>query len=284
MSVLDGKQRLTTLQEYANDGFALPKDMDDVTITDVSYDEEKKPIITEKTYKIAGKRFSKLDPELQKTFNKYKIEVKLLAGYSDKQIEEQFYRLNNGCTFTKSQKANVKAGTRLAGEIESIEKCDFFQNRAVFTKSQRKRGEVKSCILQTMMILSGYDFKNFGANEVLKFAKYFSQNLDEDVVKRTKELYIKLPDMLPNQSDDLDRYLKKINIPVIISNFDEADRSEKCITTKEYKAFLDEWFSAGMICCNYRSFCGLGAISKAKVVGRISCMNDTMYEFMDGLI
>ena len=40
MSVLDGKQRLTTLAEFANDEFALPKDMDDVVVTDVSYDDE----------------------------------------------------------------------------------------------------------------------------------------------------------------------------------------------------------------------------------------------------
>ena len=39
MSVLDGKQRLTTLYEFANDGFALSGDIDDVTIVDISYDE-----------------------------------------------------------------------------------------------------------------------------------------------------------------------------------------------------------------------------------------------------
>jgi hypothetical protein len=283
MSVLDGKQRLTTLQEYVNDGFALPKDMDDVTITDVSYDEEKNPIITETTHKIAGKKFSKLDSELQKIFNKYKIEVKLLAGYSDEQIEEQFYRLNNGCTFTKSQKANVKVGTKLAGEIKSIEDSEFFQNRAMFTNSQKKRGEIKSCILQTMMILSGYDYKNFGANEVLRFAREFSDNPDYDVVSRTKELFEKLPEMLPEHDEDLDKNLKKINIPIIVNNMDVADKSEKCITNKEYKAFLNDWLSAEMVCGNYMSFCGQGSVSRAKVVGRIACMNDAMEEFMDSL-
>ena len=144
MSVLDGKQRLTTLNEFANDKFVLPQDMDDVVIIDVSFDENKNPVKEEKTYKIAGKKFSNLEPELQKVFNKYKIDVVLLAGFTDEQIEDQFYRLNNGCIFTKSQKANVKLGTELAGKIKEIEECDFFENRAVFTNTQRKRGEIKS--------------------------------------------------------------------------------------------------------------------------------------------
>ena len=123
-------KRLTTIYEFVNDKFALPKDMDDVVITDVTFDENKNPIKEEKIYKVAGKKFSKLDIELQKIFNKYKIDVVLLAGFTDEQIEDQFYRLNNGCTFTKSQKANVKLGTELAGKIKEIEECDFFENRA----------------------------------------------------------------------------------------------------------------------------------------------------------
>jgi len=42
MSVLDGKQRLTTLYEFAKDGFALSNDLDDVTVVDVFFDEESK--------------------------------------------------------------------------------------------------------------------------------------------------------------------------------------------------------------------------------------------------
>ena len=52
MSVLDGKQRLTTLYEFAKDGFALSNDLDDVTIVDVSFDEDKNPVKEEYTYQI----------------------------------------------------------------------------------------------------------------------------------------------------------------------------------------------------------------------------------------
>lgn len=283
MSVLDGKQRLTTLRDFAQDKFALPKDMKDIVITDVSFDKENKPIKEEKVYKVAGKKFSKLDPELQKAFNKFKIDVVLLAGFTDEEIEEQFYRLNNGCTFTKAQKANVKLGTEMSKKIEEIEHCDFFENRAHFTKTQIKHGEIKACILQTMMLLSDFEYKNFGGNEVLRFAKGLNENPDYKLIKRTKELYDKLFCVLPYYDKELDKILKKINIPIIIKNMDTVDKIEAVISDKDYEEFLLEWFTDGMICSGYIGYCGQGATSKTKVTKRISAMKNYLNTFVEDL-
>ena len=282
MSVLDGKQRLTTLHEFVNDKFVLPKDMDDIVIIDVSFDENKNPVKEEKTYKIAGKKFSNLEPELQKVFNKYKIDVVLLAGFTDEQIEDQFYRLNNGCIFTKSQKANVKLGTELAGKIKEIEECDFFENRAVFTNTQKKRGEIKSCILQTMMLLSDFDYKNFGANEVLRFASELNENPDYRLIEETKELFDELLCVLPSYDKDLDKNcLKKIHIPILIKNLDTVHKIDEKVSDNDYEAFLLDWFTAGMVCSNYIDFCGHGSTSRVKVEGRISAMEEALHEFLE---
>ena len=283
MSVLDGKQRLTTLYDFRKDKFALPKDSDDVVIKTVSFDEDKNPIFEENTYVVAGKKFSKIDPALQKIFNKYKIEVKLLAGYTDEQIEEQFYRLNNGCVFTKSQKANTKLGTDVAAKIEEIKNCDFFENRASFTNSQRKRGEVTSCILQTMMLLSGFEYRNFGANEVLRYANELSENPDYELIERTKELFDKLFVVLPEYDKEMDKQFKKIHIPTLIMNIETATEMESELSEKEYMAFLQDWFTAGMVCSNYMDYCGQGSTSKSKVMGRVVAMDDALLTFIEKL-
>ena len=244
MSVLDGKQRLTTLHEFAKDGFALSNDMDDVTIVDISYDENREPIKEEKTYPIAKKKFSELDVELQ-IFNKYKLEVKLLAGFTDEQIEEEMYRLNNGSTFTKSQKANVKLGTELAGKIKEIEECDFFENRAVFGNLQRKRGEVTNCILQSMMLISDFDYKSFSPNETLRFAERLNENPDYQLVDRTKDLFDDLLCVLPPYDKELDKNcLKKIHIPILIKNLETVRKMDDIVSDKEYEVFLLDWFAA----------------------------------------
>lgn len=282
MSVLDGKQRLTTLYEYAKDGFALANDLDDVTIVDVSFDKDKNPVKEERTFKIAKKKFSELDSELQKVFNKYKLEVKLLAGFSDEQIEDQFYRLNNGCTFTKSQKANVKLGTELAGKIKEMEECDFFENRAVFTNLQRKRGEVTSCILQSMMLLSGFEYRSFAASEVVRYAELLNENPDYDLIDKTKDLFDRLFCVLPPYDKELDKNcLKKIHIPILIHNLDAMDRLDAGygLTDEEYTEFLKKWFEVWNDTSGYLDFCGQGSTGRTKVEGRVETMRKELREY-----
>ena len=282
MSVLDGKQRLTTLYEFSQDGFTLSADLDDVTIVDVSFGMDRNPIKEERTYPIAKKKFSELDTKLQKVFNKYKLEVKLLAGFTDEQIEDQFFRLNNGCTFTKSQQANVKLGTELAGKIKEIEECDFFENRATFTNTQKKRGEITSCILQTMMLLSDFDYKNFGANEVMRYAKELNENPDYELVDRTKELYDKLFCVLPPYDRERDRNLKKIHVPILIKNLDTVNKMDidYILTDNEYTDFLKNWFEVWNDTSGYLNFCGQGSTGRTKVEERIEIMKKELREYM----
>jgi len=281
MSVLDGKQRLTTIYDYYNDGFKLSKDLDSITINDFRFDDEKNRIDNIKTYEIANKSYSQLDDSLKEIFKSFKINAKLLAGYTDEQVEEQFYRLNNGSVFTKAQKATVKLGTELAGKIKEIEENDFFTNRACFTNSQKKRGEVTSCILQTLMLLTGYNYKNFGANEVLKFAEYFNENPDYKQLEYCSELFDKLFSVLP-YSEDIDKQLKKIHIPMLIMNLDAIDGLDVDyeLTDDEYKAFLNKWFEVWNETSGYTDFCGTGSTGKSKVEGRVSIMTRELRDYV----
>ena len=248
MSVLDGKQRLTTLYEFAKDGFALSNDLDDVTVVDVSFDENKNPVKEERTYPIAKKKFSELDPELQKVFNKYKLEIKLLAGFSDEQIEG----------------------------------CDFFENRAVFSNLQRKRGEVVSCILQSMMLLSDFEYRSFAAGEVVRFAECLNENPDYGLIDKTKDLFDRLFCVLPPYDKELDKNcLKKIHIPILVKNLDAMDKLDVGydLTDDEYTEFLRKWFEVWNDTSGYLEFCKQGSTGKAKVEGRIETMKKELREY-----
>lgn len=104
-SVLDGKQRLTTIYEYVNDGFKLSKDIPPINrkknriVTDANGQRRKESIIEE--YEIAGKYFSELDEYLREKMNDTEISVIMLIDATDEEIEEQFFRLNNGTALTK---------------------------------------------------------------------------------------------------------------------------------------------------------------------------------------
>lgn len=134
-----------------------------------------------------------------------------------------------------------------------------------------------------MMLLSDFDYKNFGANEVLRFAKELNDNPDYELVEKTKDLYDKLFCVLPSYDKELDKNLKKIHIPVIVKNLDYTNESEEPITDKEYEAFLLDWFTAGMVCSNYIDYCGQGSTGKTKVEGRISSMKESLKVFIENL-
>lgn len=277
-SVLDGKQRLTTVYDFYNDKFKLPKDIENIIIVDVDYTNGEQNI-SENNYVVADKRFSELDGKLKEIFLDFTFDAKMLVGFSDDEIEEQFYRLNNGCIFTKAQKSNVKLGTVLAGKLKEIEQSNFFKYKATFSSAQRRRGEITSCILQTLMLLTGYEYSNFGSGEILKFAEWYSDNYDENQLEYCKQLYDTLYNLLPDD-DNSKKYLKKINIPMMIMDLDYRDSLDETISDEEYTGFLVKWFEVWIETSGYIDFCGQGSTSKAKVEGRSTIIDKELKDYI----
>lgn len=272
-SVADGKQRLTTIFEYYQDGFKLPKNM--TTVLDGQ------------SYDISEMKFSELPEDLQEEFLDYLIDIKLLNGFTDEEIEEQFYRLNNGETFTRPQKANVKLGTELADKISDITDSNFFKLKASFSKKQVKAAEPLSCVLQTLMLLTGFDYKNMSNNEVLRFAVQIGQEFKDgkfsaEQIDYCKYLYERLYAILPDDKE-VKKSLKKVNIPTVIMNLEkmEALESEGMITEEQYKEFLKWWYTEGILSEDYTATCGAGATGKVKTDDRINVMEDALLEFID---
>lgn len=267
--VIDGNQRLHTCYDFYKDKFKLPKAVDDIELDGVAYN-------------VAGFKFSELPQDLQDALLDYDIGVKIMNELSDDEIEEQFYRLNNGTTFTKAQQANVKLGSEVAQKIKEIEECDFLQNRASFSNSQRKRGEVTSCILQTLMLLTGFEYRNLGANEVLRFAEHFNDNTDYKQLEYCKGLFDKLWDVLPEYNKEYDKQFKKIHIPILIMNLDAMSGLDVNyeLTDAEYADFLRQWITVWCDTSGYEEFCGAGSTSRTKVEGRIAVMERELREYV----
>ena len=163
-SVLDGKQRFTTVYDFVHDGFSLVDDMPVVTIrkrhviTDDNGNKRGKFVNYE--YDISNKKFSELDETLKETIKDFPFTVMLLSDCTDEDIENQFFRLNNGTPLTKDQKTRVILGDELAQFLDTQEQTEFFNKKAYFTNNQRKHGEVQTCILQTLMLIMDYSYKD----------------------------------------------------------------------------------------------------------------------------
>lgn len=269
-SVLDGKQRFTTIYDYVNDGFMLSENTPSIyrktkkIITDENGQRRREDVIEE--YEIAGKYFSEIGEYLQEKLNDTLISVIMLIDATDEEIEDQFYRLNNGTALTKDQKTRVMLGDELALFIDKVEASEFFAKKSYFTSLQKKRGEIQTCILQTLMLVMDYPFKSFNSDTTMEFAEWFRANHKNSDLEYCEELFSKLNEAVIKE-DKPNKLMKKINIPMLAYHIQTID--EIGISLERYGEWIQEFFDSYTPDCEYASHCGQGSTSKIKVLARL---------------
>ena len=96
-SVLDGKQRMTTVFSFINGEFSLSENIPDVEIEG-------------ELYEIAGKYFEDLDEDVQQEILRFKFNIQSFEDVTNETIEDIFFRLNNSTPLTKPQKSRPLMG------------------------------------------------------------------------------------------------------------------------------------------------------------------------------
>lgn len=269
-TVLDGMQRFTTVYDFVHDGFHLSGNMPLVTIrrrkTITDDIGNRRAVFVNEEYDISNKKFSELEEKMQDRIIDFQFSVILLSDCTDEDIENQFYRLNNGTPLTKDQKARVILGDDLAAFIDTQETKDFFATKAYFNSSQRKQGAIQTCILQTLMLVMDYPYKDIGNNSVIDFAKWFRPNHRESDLEYCADIFDKLNEAIP-ETKTLNRLLKKINIPIFAYHVQTAD--EIGMDIKSYGKCILSFLEAYTPECEYAEYCGSGAYKKDKVKARM---------------
>lgn len=281
-SVLDGKQRFTTLHDYMKDGFKLSRNTPNVNIqtikvdTDENGQRQRKTIVEE--YEIAGKLFSELDTKLQDKLKGKVLSVILLTDCSNEEIEDQFFRLNNGTALTKDQKTRVFLGDELAAFIDRVEASEFFQQdagKSYFTPLQRKKNEIQTCILQTLMLVMDYPFRDFTNNTTMAFAEWFRANHKNSDLEYCEELFEKLNMAIP-KAERPNKQMKKINIPIFAYHIQTVD--EMGITLEKYGEWICDFLDSYTPDCEYAAYCGESSTSKTKVMARLEYVEKQLRE------
>jgi DNA-binding ferritin-like protein (Dps family) len=124
-SILDGKQRLTIISDFFHGQWKLIKDMPTVWVENVEYD-------------ISGLTFKELNEEVKEELEDASLLMYIFNDCSDEEIEEIFYRLNNGTALTQDQKTRAKLGEDLLTFVDEILKTNFFKTKAYFSSYQLK--------------------------------------------------------------------------------------------------------------------------------------------------
>jgi hypothetical protein len=260
---IDGKQRLTTIFDLIADKYKLHKDTP-------SFERDGEEIV------LANKLFSELDSSTQEDILRFKFNCICLEDATDDEIEEVFFRLNNGVVLSANQKAKAKIGVELAQFLDKLLDMKFFKETCSFSQAQLRKADDMCALLQSMMLLDGdYQYKSISSNEALDYAINAKDNFTEEQQEELETIVEYLGDALIDKSS----FARKINIPMLFL------MARKAIAMKiDYPDFWD-WFNAFSKAytpeCEYAQFCSTGSIKKEKTNGRIDVITkdfDTFFK------
>ncbi|MFD1705231.1 DUF262 domain-containing protein [Siminovitchia sediminis] len=274
--VLDGKQRILTMKNFVEGFFRLHEDTPEVTI-----DDEK--------FEIAGKFYSELDEEVQDMIISRTIVTYTIDGETatDEEIEDLFFRMNNGLALTTQQKAKALMGVEWAKRLNELGQHKLIQEYSSFSKTQLKADSHLTAIIQTMMMLDdSYEYKDVTQGTISDYSSTF-----KDDPERKRELLEKVQQAMDYLAEAFDRketlLLRKVHFPMTLITAIKA--KEMVVSGDEFNEWAFEFKEAFkpskenasiLLETDYEKYTGAGSTKKEKAVGRMNEMLRHMEKYM----
>lgn len=147
--LIDGLQRLTTLEEYKNGAFRISKNLEMPFVYYQQCINEEMKVVK---YDLKGKRFKDLPEELQDAFDSYPIEVVKHLDCTDEEIAYHIARYNRQTSMNAEEK-NILPMSNIATYIKNTTNNDFFKDYGNYTESEIKNGKLNRTVYETITIM-----------------------------------------------------------------------------------------------------------------------------------
>lgn len=196
---LDGSQRTSTCISYMNNEFALSKDTPNVVLESKENGES-----TLKEYEIAGKKFKRLDADVQATLLACSLEFCTLSDYTDNEVKEMFRRQNAGKPLNGKQLRIVNESDEFSDMVYSLATHPFMDK--LVTKTQRKNGTDRDLIIQALMLIE--------TNQEQQFVSFRGKDIDAFVTDHADSIDADKIDVLKTAMDKFNESFEEAKIPV----------------------------------------------------------------------
>lgn len=256
LSVIDGVQRLSTLRDYISNSFRLSKDLEPVMIRG----EEKI---------IAGKKFNKLDKDVQEALLNSELQIYELSDYTEKDIREMFRRQNAGKSLNKSQLRTSIENEEMSEIVCNMASLPFFEE--TMSKSQKKKSLDKDIIRQTLMLIEtdkDHDYTSFRDKDINAFIAMYQENINYDRVKVLEQALDKLYENLPEFR------VTSSSLPMIIYSAYRCIKDKKSFVKliDAIHKFVDTYDKNEV----YKQYCVQGTNNAENVRGRLQYWKDVV--------
>lgn len=274
--ILDGKQRLTNLRSFILGDYRL---------------DENTPIfnIDGQEYNLAKHKFDELPENVQDAILDFTLDIFNIEEATDEEIEDMFFRLNNGTPLSSQQKAKAKMGADSAIRLQGLTQHPLMEENAVFTELQKRKADDEVALVQSMMLLDkNYTVGKFGTKDVFEYTTSLREGKDEIFATLEKAMDF-LSDTLGKNAEKT--LLKKLHMPFVLYASHEA--LEKGLSTHTFKFWIESFKEKLMSKTNgvmldgkengnawlYKMGCGAGATKAEKVDDRWSATKHELQAF-----
>lgn len=261
--LIDGKQRLTTIQSYVQNEFAIPKKgiLDyEVTYDGILYevkegaskftlkknkgklipilDEEGKTQRAEQTIDIRGLKFSDLPPELQEQIEKYMIPIQVRHNCTDEDIQLEIIDYNSGAPMNAAQIGKSYLGVKLADEITKLAQHDIIMAKCGFSATNEIKGLVERSVGESLALIAlGVDYWKSDYKEL---CSDMAKSISREDVDRIKDLYDKFDEAV-SDTEKLRKHMVNKEFFIVMANF--AYFVDKGYPLNCYDKFIQQFVS-----------------------------------------
>lgn len=192
--VVDGKQRVTTIADYREDGFKISKKSQRTLIKykKLVYDENGKqvvkggfPVVEDAEFDVKGKNYHQLPKELQEKIDDYQIGIDLYLHCNDDEVEYHILRFNQSKPMTVSQKGITHLGRETAMVVKDMTRLPFFADECgSYSKKEFASGAIDRVIIESVMAIYFLDDWKKSSTDAADFLKVHGTPKEFDGLER----------------------------------------------------------------------------------------------------
>lgn len=248
--MLDGKQRSNAIVDFINDKFAL-KDIPDVqNPEDASVEED-----------INDLTFSELSEEYQDSILSYSFTIYYYDGITDEQINEMFYRLNNGKPLSAIELSRAKA--------KSLDVIRRLADHELFTSTLTENALAKytadDLVVKSYVLLftDTYDLSSKNVRNIIENASISEEQetILSELFTSCFELYGEVAEISKKTAKKM---VQKVNLLPLISALHNAEAYNVNKVADFFEDIPEE----------YKETCSNGTNSSASVKKRVEILTD----------
>ncbi|WCF11623.1 DUF262 domain-containing protein (plasmid) [Paenibacillus thiaminolyticus] len=249
LSIIDGKQRLTTVLSFINNKFAL--------------DKSTPPVNGEE---VAGKKFDELSEDLQQAVMLYKFEITQVEDTTMEELEEFFFRLNSGMPLRQIETTRAILGGKVLKLIEDVANTPFFQTKANLSRTSKKRFVDQELVLQILAVIHKKE-TGFGGKEIQEFVRELRlERLQDELKSKMQNASFYLNQAFVKK----EKFLRKIHIPSLFKLVLDIQEEARLISPADFEEWARSFFEN--MPADYSAACQSKTAQKENVMIRFNSM------------